>query len=280
MVQITKHSIQNIEQDKLDYIASTLDAFPCLDATFEDLNIILFKLSYLPTVIKEDILRINNDEIKQQLASLRFYNLQYDCPTYAGILVLNKNPVYYLSGAYVQYVKFSGDSFVTEVVAEKQFRGYLSDVLKNVEDFIKYNIIVEKPVRNDSFKEILYKSYPFWGLRELALNAIMHRDYESNAPVYIYEFSDRIEIHNPGGLYGTARPENFPNTSDYRNPILAEAMKNMGYVNRFNYGIKRSQEELLQNGNSPAVFDTTLQTKFVVTIFKNLKHTSWQKSTA
>jgi ATP-dependent DNA helicase RecG len=34
------------------------------------------------------------------------------------------------------------------------------------------------------------------------MNAVMHRNYESNAPIYIYEFSNRIEIINPGGLYG------------------------------------------------------------------------------
>ena len=247
----------------------TFDVLPCLEATFQELNIELFKLSYLPTAIDEETLLINNREIKQQLASLRLYDLKYNCPTNAGVLLLHKDPVYHLPGAYIQYVRLSGENLTSEVLAEKRFRGYLRDVLKNVEDFIKYNIIVEKPIRVDSFKEHLYKSFPFWSLRELALNAIMHRDYESNAPVYIYEFSDRIEIHNPGGLYGDARPDNFPNTSDYRNPVLAEVLKNLGYINRFNYGIQRSQEELLQNGNSPAVFDISSQTKFVVKIFKN-----------
>ena len=44
---------------------------------------------------------------------------------------------------------------------------------------------------------------------------------------------------NAGGLYGEARPENFPNVNDYRNPIIAEAMKEMKYVNMFNQGIRR-----------------------------------------
>ena len=98
------------------------------------------------------------------------------------------------------------------------------------------------------------------------MNSIMHRNYESNAPIYIYEFSNRIEIINPGGLYGEVTPANFPNASDYRNIVIAEAMKVVGYVNRFNYGIKRAKSELLQNGNGEPEFDLSLMTKFKVTI--------------
>ncbi|NJL58780.1 MAG: hypothetical protein HC887_03150 [Desulfobacteraceae bacterium] len=117
-------------------------------------------------------------------------------------------------------------------------------------------------------QEYAARNYPFWALRELVMNAVMHRNYESNAPIYCYEFSDRIEITNPGGLYGEVRPENFPNASDYRNPVIAEAMKYIGYVNRFNIGIRQAQSELRKNGNRPAEFDIGLVTKFSVTIFQ------------
>ena len=82
----------------------------------------------------------------------------------------------------------------------------------------------------------------------LMMNACMHRDYQSNMPIRLYQFDDHIEIMNAGGLYGEARPENFPNVNDYRNPIIAEAMKEMKYVNMFNQGIRRVQDMLLENG--------------------------------
>lgn len=94
----------------------------------------------------------------------------------------------------------------------------------------------------------------------------MHRSYESNAPIYMYEFSDRIEIINPGGLFGEVTPQNFPHASDYRNVVIAEAMKVLGYVNRFNYGVIRAKEELLKNGNGEPEFDLSLTTKFKVSI--------------
>ena len=86
----------------------------------------------------------------------------------------------------------------------------------------------------------------------------MHRSYEStNAPVRIYWFSDRIEIQNPGGLFGQVTEENFGigSITDYRNPNLAAAMRVLGYVQRFGVGIPIAQRELKKNGNPPAEFE-------------------------
>jgi ATP-dependent DNA helicase RecG len=80
-----------------------------------------------------------------------------------------------------------------------------------------------------------------------------------------YEYDDRIEVQNPGGLYGKVSPANFPNVSDYRNPFIAEAMKVLGYVNRFSRGVYRVQKELTENGNGAAFFDFSLITAFRVT---------------
>ena len=60
--------------------------------------------------------------------------------------------------------------------------------------------------------------------------------------------------------------ENFPNVNDYRNPIIAEAMKEMKYVNMFNQGIRRVQDMLLENGNKEAVFDVSKLTAFKVAV--------------
>jgi ATP-dependent DNA helicase RecG len=103
------------------------------------------------------------------------------------------------------------------------------------------------------------------------MNAIMHRNYESNSPIYIYEFSNRIEILNPGGLYGDVNANNFPNASDYRNVVIAESLKTLGFVNRFNYGVKRAIDELIKNENGKPDFDLTLVTKFKVLIPINKK---------
>lgn len=83
---------------------------------------------------------------------------------------------------------------------------------------------------------------------------MLHHSYESNTPIRFYWFSDRIEIQSPGGLYGEASPENFPYQTGYRNLVLAEAMKALGFVNRFGRGVLRAQKALQQNDNPPAGF--------------------------
>ncbi|HAL82411.1 MAG TPA: transcriptional regulator [Mucilaginibacter sp.] len=246
--------------------AKTFDLAPAFGSKIEDLSMEYFLLTYLPLAIDEETLKQNGRSAAEQLAALRFFDLRENCPTNAGILVFGVNPLFYLPGAYIQYIKFEGSEMVTDVEYEKQFSGAYVTGLRAVDDFIKYNIIKERPVRGHTFQEEIIRNYPYWSLRELIMNAVMHRNYESNSPIYIYEFRDRIEIVNPGGLYGDVNPGNFPNASDYRNVVIAEAMKKLGYVNRFNYGIKRAINELVKSGNGEPEFDISLVTKFKVTI--------------
>lgn len=246
--------------------AKTYDMVPALGARIEDLQIEYFKTTYLPAAIDKETLEENGRSLAQQLASLRFYDAKEQCPTHAGIILFGTQPLFYLPGAYIQYVRFEGVDMSTEVLFEKKFSGPLITLLQSIDDFVKHIIIRERPVKNNSFKEDIIRNYPFWAMRELLMNAIMHRNYESNSPIYVYEFSNRLEIINPGGLYGDVNAQNFPNASDYRNVVLAEAMKVLGYVNRFNFGVKRAVDELVKNGNGTPQFDLTLGTKFKVAI--------------
>jgi ATP-dependent DNA helicase RecG len=246
--------------------AKTYDLVPAIGSKIDDIAVDYFKSSYLPAAIDKDTIKENGRTTEEQLASLRFYDSREQCPTNAGILIFGINPEFYLPGAYIQYVKFKGEEMTSDVDFEKKFSGALITELNSIDDFIKNNIIKERPVKKDSFQENIIRNYSYWALRELIMNAIMHRSYEANAPIYIYEFSNRIEILNPGGLFGDANPHNFPNASDYRNVVLAEAMKTLGYVNRFNYGVRRAIDELIKNGNGKPEFDLTLGTKFKVSI--------------
>lgn len=249
--------------------AKTYDLVPALGSTLADLSEEYFVLSYLPLAIDEETRQRNGRTTIQKMASLRFYDIKQDCPTNGGILMFGLNPLFQIPGAYIQYIKFGGEQMTDPVEFEKLFSGALITELKNIDDFIKNNIIKERRVRTDSFQEQSVKNYSYWAIRELMMNAIMHRNYESNSPIYIYEFTDRIEIVNPGGLYGDVNIHNFPHASDYRNIVLAESMKLLGYVNRFNYGVQNAIFELKKNGNGEPEFDLTLVSKFKVTIHIN-----------
>ncbi len=242
----------------------TFDAMPCTGATIDDLDIKLFKTEYLPKAFPEDILLEDKRDIKLKLQSLGFCDLRYDCPTYAGIVLFGNTPEKFLAGCYVQYVRFAGEDRAGEILNEHKFDGNLVRSLQKMDTFVELSISKEKPIPVSALREMKVISYPYYATRELLMNAVMHRDYESNSPTRFYEFDSYIEIQNAGGLYGKARPENFPDVNDYRNPVIAEAMKVLGYVNRYNRGIVRVQKELAENGNGKAIFDLTLITAFKV----------------
>jgi predicted HTH transcriptional regulator len=101
-------------------------------------------------------------------------------------------------------------------------------------------------------------AYPLVALQQLARNAVMHRSYENtHAPARVYWFDDRIEIINPGGPYGAVTQANFgmAGFADYRNPNIATALKTLGFVQRFGFGIADARRALRENGNPPPEFD-------------------------
>lgn len=61
----------------------------------------------------------------------------------------------------------------------------------------------------------------------------------------------------------------FPHVNDYRNPIIAEALKNLGYVNMFNRGVSRVKELFKENGNPPIDFNVDKITVFEVVVKPN-----------
>ena len=254
---------------RTSYMA-TFDAMPCLGATINDIDVNYIKQDYLPQVIDTEVLASDKRDIKEQLASIHLYDLTHDCPTNAAIILFGNNPRHFLPGFYIQYVRFAGKAIGGQVLNEKRFQGPLYRLLPELELFVSNAIITQRPVAISLFREKAVINYPNSALRELLMNACMHRDYQSNMPVRLYQFDDHIEIMNAGGLYGEARPENFPTVNDYRNPIIAEAMKEMKYVNMFNQGIRRVQEMLRDNNNEEAVFDVSKLTVFEVNVFSTV----------
>ena len=210
---------------------------------------------YLPKAVSPATLVKDKRTPIQQMASLRLFDTRFDCPTYAGILLLGHDPQYFIPGAYIQYVKFAGTNRATKVLKENRFKGNLISMLKELEYFIKYSIESKRPEFVSVLREEPRINYPWEAIRELAMNAVMHRAYNgNNSPINFYEYSDRIEIDNPGNLYGKVNLENFPNETDYRNPNIAEIMLNLGYVNRFGSGVNTVSTLLEENKSNPAEF--------------------------
>jgi len=245
--------------------ARSFDARNCADARLSDLSLDLFSNTYRPMAIDAETIEENHRPIQHQLASLRFFDLNRDCPTYAGLILFAKDPLYWLPNAYLQYVKYDGNDMGAEVAAEKRFQGDLLSVVRDLRSFVGL-ISTTRPVRSSPLEENQVADYPEVAVREFFMNALLHRSYEMASPIRVHQFIDRIEIQSPGPLYGAARPENFPKMTSYRNPVIAEAMRTLGVINRFGRGIYRAQSALEKNGSKAAKFEFG-DTYFGVTVW-------------
>lgn len=242
--------------------ARTFDIQPCLGCGQEQIVYALFH-DYRIAAVAPEIIEENKRDIVQQMAALGLWDMQNQCVTNAGALLFAKAPQNWLPGSYIQYVRYAGTGLESDILDERKFTGDLLTSLHELEAFVR-TLLPSRPVPISALREKQITPYPQWAIRELLMNAVMHRDYQSNAPTRFYWFSDRIEIQNPGGLYGAAT--DFPHQNDYRNPKIAEAMKNLAYVNQFGRGIATVQAALHTNGNPPAEFDISRTTSFLATV--------------
>ena len=233
--------------------AKTFDQQPCLRASLSDLHLVPFREEYLPRVVSPEVLVENGRTVPQQLASLRFFDLARNVPTYAGLIVFGLDPLPFLAGAYVQIVRYGGASVSDDVIDQKLISGNLATQLRILDDYLP--LLIQEPQKQTStFRQETVPSYPRLALRELTWNALLHRDYQGTAPTRITIFTDRIEIQSPGGLFGSVTSANFGLASAYRNPVIAEAMKGLGYAERFGTGVRRARAAMEKNGNPPLDF--------------------------
>lgn len=232
------------------------DVRPCLDARLDDLLIPSFLTDYLPRAIDPAVLAENRRSVEDQLASLRFYDSRKRVPTNAGVLLFGRDPLVWLPGAYIQFVRYAGVTLAEAVASQMAITGTLLTQLRQLDQLLPIQIQTARVPVEGGLRHEDRPDFPLGAVRELVLNAVMHRTYEgTSAPVRINWFADRIEIQSPGGLYGQVTPENFDRVSDYRNPVIAEAMKVLGYVEKFGTGIARARAALNANVNPAPAFE-------------------------
>ena len=233
--------------------AKPFDTQPCIGSTLDNLALDLFLSTYRAQAVAREVLEENSRPVEEQLASLRLFDLARRCPTNAAILLFAKDPLQWLPHAYLQFLRFPGTTMGDDP-QEKRFTGDLLTLLRELDAFVG-TLPTARPLAVSSLREQNIYDYPPIAIRELLMNAVAHRSYEAASPIRFYQFADRLEIINPGPLYGEATPANFPRQTSYRNPVVAEALAVLGFVNQYGRGVIRAQEALQKNGSPQARFE-------------------------
>ena len=235
--------------------ARPFDSRGIVGLSINDLDVARFEAEYLPNAVAPEILAANARTTEQRLAALRLIDPDGQ-PTPTAILVIGKTPQDVFPGAYVQALRIQGQNLTDAIGDQKEITGTIIDQVRELDlltrTWNRTRADLSGPVRKD------ISDYPEVAIRQLLRNAIMHRSYEmTNSPVRLSWYENRIEIISPGGPFGIVTPQNFGSESltDYRNPSLADAMKTLGIVERFGFGISAARESCAANSNPPPEFD-------------------------
>ena len=244
--------------EKRRYKVIPFDIQPIPTSSISDLNLIQFEHEYLPQAFDPDILEANERTLEERLAVTKMIDsVDERLVTVMGILVLGKNPQDFLPGAYVQFLRISGNDLTDEILDSEAIRGAIPDQIRRLDDKLMAHNRVAVDITGGPIEQRT-EIYPIGALQQITRNAIMHRTYEgTNAPVRVYWFNDRIEVFSPGGVFGAVTAENFgtPGIVDYRNPNLADAMKTLNFVQRFGVGISIARGLLEKAGHPEPTFE-------------------------
>ena len=248
---------ERILVEKRQYRDQPFDLRPISWATLDDLDLELFERTYLPASVSPEVLAENERDYRQRLSSLRLVSPGPDgTPTVTGLLAVGRDPLRFVGGAYIQFLRIDGLELTDAIQDRKAIDGPIPRLIEQLDDVLRAHNSVSSDLTSGP-TEVNEPEYPIVALQQIARNAVMHRVYEgTNAPIRITWFRDRIEILSPGGSYGDVTVENFgqPGITDYRNRHIAEVMSNLGYVQRFGVGIALARREMQKNGNPPIEF--------------------------
>ncbi len=134
----------------------------------------------------------------------------------------------------------------------KRIEGTLTEMLDGALTFVRKNTRTATKFDMLTGERIDVPQYPPVAVREAVLNALIHRDYSIHTegmPIQLDLYSDRIEIINPGGLYGRLSVDQLGFVQpDTRNPVLATAMELLGKTENRYSGIPTIRHAMEQQG--------------------------------
>lgn len=196
-------------------------------------------------------------------------------PTVCGIMLFGKYPQYLSPNLDIVAVVCASKEYADEsstgerFIVNKRLDGTIPQMLESALAFVQKNMAVSTVIDDTGHRKDVHE-YPVKAIREIILNALIHRDYSihtENEPIRLEMYPDRIEVSNPGGLYGRLTLDNLGKTkADVRNPFMAAALEIMDATENRYSGIPTIYAEMKKAGLREPKFET-VRGSFKVTLF-------------
>ena len=158
--------------------------------------------------------------------------------TRAGLILFARDPARFYPGISVRIGRF-GESD-TDLRFQEVIEGNLLHCLRETLALLNAKFLI-KPVRFEGIQRVEEDLYPMAALREVLLNALVHRRYSSGVHTQIRVYDDKITFWNDGLL-----PEELSiaallgqHASRPRNPLIAEVCFKAGYIDTWGRGIEK-----------------------------------------
>lgn len=140
----------------------------------------------------------------------------------------------------------------------RRIEGSIQEMFDEAIMFVQANMKTKTIISPQTGRREDRTEYPVKAVREVILNALVHRDYSpysEGMPIQILMFSDRMEVRNPGGLYGRLRIDQLGKVQpDTRNPVLVSMMEAIDLTENRYSGIPTIRLEMKAAGLPEPVF--------------------------
>lgn len=177
--------------------------------------------------------------------------------TVSGLLFFSDKPQEYLPWAGIRLIELHPDGETKEIL---EFDGPVWKIIDSV-----YETIIDKLPRTEirtGTKRESFLVFPEEAIREGIINAVAHRNYRIRADTRIFVSSESLVIKNPGGFppgVDIEDPEHIP-----RNPLICQYLYDMGYIERYGFGIIRMRKAVEEHPTASIDFKTgTMKTEVI-----------------
>jgi ATP-dependent DNA helicase RecG len=214
-----------ISQLSIQSLQTSWDAFPAINKTINDLDVSKIN-KFIETVNSKGRYQLPGTW-KDNLEKLRL--IKGETITNAAWLLFGKET----TGYNVHIGRFKTPSMI---IGDKMLNGTLFEVVEETMNYIIGQIKVAFEITGIPTSRTEIFEYPLPALRELTLNALIHRDYLSPIDVQIKIFDNEISFFNPGNLYGNLTIDDLKKDNyqaHARNKLIAEAFYLTGDIEKY-----------------------------------------------
>ncbi len=192
-------------------------------------------------------------------------------PSIGGVLVLGRQPQVVVPEAVVQCVRHRRVRVGTDVLDRREVFGTIPQQLDQVISFVERNSALFTSIVG--LKRADLPQFPLVAVRELVMNALMHRSYTlGGAVINVTVFADRLEVISPGGLLPGVSIST-PGSHRSRNQVTAHLLMWLGLVERFGFGLDLIRQAM-EDARLPAPEFDMSSDLFKVTLYSHTRESA------